>query len=112
VLEWLNEHTGADERVAFSSIANVSMIRGWGWLTPAQADRRATFKWYVFQNRTSFLAVSDRWLLANRRPSYARFPGGREGGAVPYDLDVPLLAIYSYDDYHAALAATAAFADR
>ena len=32
VLDWLNTHTAPGERVAFSSIDNISMIRNWGWL--------------------------------------------------------------------------------
>jgi hypothetical protein len=106
VLTWLNTHTAPGERVAFSSIANISMIRGWGWLTPEQAYRQGTFKWYVFQNRTSFLAPSDRWLMAHQQPAFARYPGGRDAGNVPPDLDVPILLVYSFDQYRAAIAAT------
>jgi hypothetical protein len=108
VLTWLNTHTARGERVAFSSIANVSMIRGWGWLVPEQANRRDVFKWYVFQNRTSFLADSDRWLMKTTPPAFVKYAGHHTPGRVPADLDVPLLLIYPYDQYRAAVAATAA----
>jgi hypothetical protein len=102
VLDWLNEHTGADERVAFSSIANVSLIRSWGWLHPVQSDRSGRFRWYVFQNRTSFLADSDRYLIEHEAPAFLRYPGGGSPGSVAADLDVPLLFVYSYEQYQAA----------
>jgi len=102
-LAWLNEHTAVGERVAFSSTANISMIRSWGQLIPEQADRRGVFKWYVFQNRTSFLADSDRLLMRTRQPAFVKYPGHHQTGHVPRDLDVPLLFIYSYEQYHAAL---------
>ena len=103
-LTWLNEHTAPGERVAFSSTANISMIRGWGWLIPEQADRRAVFKWYVFQNRTSFLADSDRQLIRTAMPAYVGYAGDHVPSQVPADLAVPLLYVYSYDQYRTAIA--------
>lgn len=103
-LTWLNEHTAPGERVAFSSTANISMIRAWGWLIPEQADRRAVFKWYVFQNRTSFLADSDRQLIRTAMPAYVGYAGDHVPNQVPADLAVPLLYVYSYDQYRTAIA--------
>src|SRR5204863_3963510 len=46
-LTWINEHTQPGEAVAFSSTANITMIRDWGRLRVPQADlRRGVFKWY------------------------------------------------------------------
>ena len=105
VLAWLNDHTGQGEKVAFSSTANISMIRGWGHLKPEQADRRGVFKWYVFQNRTSFLADSDRLMMQTETPAYVKYAGRHAAGAIPVDLDVPLLFIYSFEQYQTAVAA-------
>ena len=69
VLAWINRHPG--EPVAFSSMANISMLRGWGRLQVPQADRRGVFKWYVQQNRTGFLGDVDRLLI---RMSSRRIP--------------------------------------
>ena len=103
VLTWLNGHTGPDERVAFSSTANISLLRAWGRLRPAQAPRDGVFKWYVFQNRTAFLAESDRRLMQNFVPAYTKFAGNHPAGSeVPIDLNVPLLFVFSYDQHKAA----------
>lgn len=104
-LEWLNAHTGAGERIAFSSIAHVNLLRSWGWLHPEQVARSDRFRWYVFQNRTSFLADSDRWLMTHEAPAFARYPGGHAAADVPFDLRVPILLVYSFDQYQRARAA-------
>jgi 4-amino-4-deoxy-L-arabinose transferase-like glycosyltransferase len=104
VLAWLNDHTEPNARVAFSASANISILHGWGRLRPVQAPRGGVFKWYVLQNRTAFLADSDRQLLAHGTPALVKYAGyGREGHA-PWDLDVPLLAVFPYDQYRAAIA--------
>jgi hypothetical protein len=104
VLAWLNDRTEPDARIAFSSTANISMLHGWGRLRPLQAPRTGVFKWYVFQNRTAFLADSDRRLLANGTPALVKYAGYHRTGHVPWDLDVPLLAVFPYDQYRAAIA--------
>jgi dolichyl-phosphate-mannose-protein mannosyltransferase len=104
VLAWINDHTEPGARVAFSASANISILHGWGRLRPVQAPRGGVFKWYVLQNRTAFLADSDRRLLASGTPALVKYAGyGREGQA-PWDLNVPLLLIYPYDQYRAAIA--------
>ena len=91
VLGWLNDHTEPDARVAFSASANISILHGWGRLRPVQAPRGGVFKWYVLQNRTAFLADSDRRLLASGTPALVKYAGYGRTGHAPWDLDVPLL---------------------
>jgi len=100
VFSWLNQHPG--ESVAFSSTANISMLRGWGRLRVPVADRRGVYKWYVLQNRTGFLGEADRLLLRNVKPAYTKFAGHHS--RVPPDLNVPLLAVFTYDEVQAAVA--------
>jgi hypothetical protein len=103
VLTWLNGHTGPGERIAFSSTANISLLRSWGRLQMVQAPRDGVFKWYVLQNRTAFLAPSDHRLMQTATPAYAKFAGHHPAGSrVPADLNVPLLLVFSYDQYKAA----------
>ena len=64
----------------------------------------------MFQNRTSFLAESDRLMMQTETPAYVKYPGRHLAGSVPLDLDVPILFIYSHEQYRAALAATEAAA--
>jgi len=104
VLAWLNAHTEPGARVAFSASANISILHGWGRLQPIQAPRGGVFKWYVLQNRTAFLADSDRRLLANGTPALVKYAGYHRTGQAPWDLDVPLLEIFPYDQYRAAIA--------
>ena len=80
VLTWINEHTKPGEAVAFSSTANISMIRDWGRLRVPQADlRRGVFKWYVLQNRTGFLGEVDRILMRNVSPPQSCAMGEPQG---------------------------------
>lgn len=103
VLTWLNDHTKPDERIAFSATANISLLRSWGRLRPAQAPRIVPFQWYVLQNRTGFLAESDRRLIARATPVFVKYAGHHSAGHVPPDLDVPLLLVYSFNQYRAAV---------
>jgi 4-amino-4-deoxy-L-arabinose transferase-like glycosyltransferase len=102
VLTWLNQHTEPDARVAFSSTANISMLHGWGRLRPVQAPRTGVFKWYVLQDRTGFLADSDKRLMASGTPALVKYAGWHRTGHAPWDLDVPLLLVYPFDQYRAA----------
>jgi len=102
VLTWLNDHTEPGARVAFSASANISILRGWGRLHPVQAPRGGVFKWYVLQNRTAFLGDPDRRLLASATPALVKYAGYHRTGQAPWDLDVPLLAVFSFEQYRAA----------
>jgi hypothetical protein len=91
--------------VAFSSTANITQLREWGRLRAPQADlRTGVFKWYVLQNRTGFLADSDKQLLASGTPAFVKYAGWHRTGHAPWDLDVPLLVVFPYEQYRAAIA--------
>ena len=104
VIAWINAHTEPGGRVAFSASANISILHAWGRLRPVQAPRGGVFKWYVLQNRTAFLADSDRALMAHGTPALVKYAGWRHLNDAPVDLKVPLLLIYPYDQYRAAAA--------
>ncbi len=106
VLGWINRHTTAEDKVAFSAMGSIRHLRGLGRLTPQPADRnRDSFKWFVLQNRTGFLGPSDRWLLANVTPTFVKYPGHHTADNVPADLKVPLLYIFTGEEYQRAVAA-------
>ncbi len=54
------------------------------------------FRWYVIQRRPSAWQPADRWLIENEQPAYQRT-----------FLGVPLLDVYTYQQYEHAKAATA-----
>jgi hypothetical protein len=107
VLDWINTHTGPGERIAFSSTGNIRELRSWGRLKPEQADRNhGPFKWFVQQNRTGFIGPSDHVLIDSEPPAFVKYPGHRAPGAwVPPDLRVPLIRIYTGEQYDAAVRA-------
>ena len=106
VLKWLNERTGTDESIAFSSAAasNLAILQGWGRLQPAVVDPRShRFKWYVLQNRPGLFTRVDRRLIRRETPVFMKFAGRRRADvAVPADLGVPLILVFSFEQYERA----------
>ena len=69
-------------------------------LSDAETGR---FKWYVLQNRPAMFTLVDRRLMDRERPAYVKYAGRRPSGtAVPRDLDVPLISVFSFDQYQRA----------
>jgi hypothetical protein len=103
-VRWLNEHTAPSEAVAYSPVANVALLREWRGLRPEQVDpREGTFKWYVLQNRPGMFTRTDRVLMRSATPAFIKYAGRRSTGTpVPRDLDVPLIAIFSFEQYERA----------
>jgi hypothetical protein len=104
VLKWLDERTGADEAIAFSAVFNVGHLRDRGKLRAHTVDAETRrFKWYVLQNRPAMFTRTDRRLMDRERPAYIKYAGRRRSGeAVPHDLDVPLISVFSFDQYQRA----------
>jgi hypothetical protein len=104
VLTWLNERTDPGESIAFSTIFNVGHLRDRGKLraqTVGAETRR--FKWYVLQNRPAMFTDADRFLMRREKPAYVKYAGRRRSGqAVPRDLEVPLISVFSLDQYQRA----------
>lgn len=102
VLDWLNAHSSPDEGVAFSSYPySLEYLRRWGKLRPPiRPIEPGPTRWYVLQNRSGILRPHDRWLIEQRTPAYTRSLRG-----------VPLLWVYSYSDYQAAVRETTASVD-
>ncbi len=99
VLDWLREHTAANEKVFFGAAPTRSLwwLRQWRQIDfafrPADPGR---FRWYVRQRRESGWSDADHWLRDNAQPVYQKLLMG-----------VPLVDIYDYADYQRAQAATA-----
>jgi hypothetical protein len=104
VLRWLNRNTDPREGIAFSAAANIGFLRDWRGLRPLEADpRKDPFKWYVLQNRPGLFSRVDRALVREQKPAFVKFAGRRRAGdPVPRDLDVPLIYIFSHDQYQTA----------
>ena len=104
VLAWLNRNTPDGEVIAFSSIAPGVVLREWGRLVPKDVDpQEAAFKWYVLQNRPGMFTRVDRTLMRRETPAFVKFAGRRPAGApVPRDLNVPLISVFSYEQYQRA----------
>lgn len=88
-LDWLNEHTGPDEKVAFAAAPpkNLELLKRWGRLKHVPSDP-GKFRWYVLQRRPSAWSAVDRRLIERAMPVYRKTLKG-----------VPLLDIYDYADY-------------
>ena len=102
VIRWLNEHTSADEAVAFSPVANIGFVREHRGLraTAVFEPRKFPFKWYVLQNRPGAFNRIDRTLMRELTPAFAKYPGRRGANErPPSDLNVAVIAIFSYDQY-------------
>jgi hypothetical protein len=100
VLDWLHAHTRPGEKVEFAAGAweNLELMRAWGTLRcEYQPQSPGEFRWYVLQRRPSAWQPADRWLIAHARPAFAK--AIRPIGFAPWRLDVPLVEVYSYDQY-------------
>jgi hypothetical protein len=104
VLTWLNEHTPPAEPIAFSTIANTTLLREWGKLHPKDVDpEKASFRWYVLQNRPGIFSPTDTRLMRREKPAFVKYAGRRSAHeSVPADLDVPLISIFSFEQYQRA----------
>lgn len=108
-LDWLAQNTAEHEKVLFSpcSFETLARLRAWGVL-PVEflPDALGRWRWYVLQYRPGMWTAADRWLVARCRPVWRKVL--RPGGWGPWRLDVPLIDIYAFADYRAALAASPA----
>lgn len=104
ILQWLNLRAGADDGLAFSTIFNTGQLNDWGRLRARQVDAETgAFKWYVLQNRPAMFTRTDRYLMDREKPAYVKYAGRRRSGlAVPRDLDVPLISVFSFEQYQRA----------
>jgi len=103
LLDWLDEHTGPDEKVSFAaaSTENLALMQRWGTLgVEFRSDAPGTYRWYVIQHRPSGWQPVDRWLIEEAEPAYRKTIRG--GGWGPWRLDVPLVEAYSYEQYRSA----------
>jgi hypothetical protein len=105
VLQWLHEHTSADEKICFAAAPseNLLLLRRWHVLRRfTGSEDPGTFRWYVLQRRPSGLRPEDLWLIEHVRPAHCKTI--RPGGLGPWRLDVPLVEVYLYEDHLRACA--------
>jgi len=100
VLDWLDRNTRPDQKVRFAaaSTENLELMRRWGTL-PVEFRERApgAYRWYVVQARPSGWQLADRLLIERAEPFFRKTI--RRGGWGPWRLDVPLIEVYSYQQY-------------
>jgi 4-amino-4-deoxy-L-arabinose transferase-like glycosyltransferase len=94
-LQWIADHTAENEKAVFGAAPpkNLKLLKRWGVLKRLPSDP-GRFRWYVIQRRPSAWQAWDRWLVEHETPAYERSFSG-----------VPLLDIYSYEQYERAKAA-------
>jgi hypothetical protein len=101
VLVWLNERSEPGATIAFSPAGNLELLRSWDQLRPRTVEPSSgEFRWYVLQNRPGMFTDTDRALVRYETPAFAKYAGRRSGSvAVPGDLDVPLIFVFSREQY-------------
>ncbi|NQT13630.1 MAG: phospholipid carrier-dependent glycosyltransferase [Planctomycetes bacterium] len=100
LVDWLGQQTGPEEKVAFAagSTENLALMQRWGSLgVEFRSDAPGTYRWYVVQHRPSGWQPVDQWLIERAEPAYRKTI--RDGGWGPWRLDVPLVEVYSYEQY-------------
>jgi dolichyl-phosphate-mannose-protein mannosyltransferase len=106
VLDWLAANTNENEKVFFGSgaVENLDLMHTWGTLpVEHRPDAPGRYRWYVIQRRPSACMPPDQWLLRNAEPVYKKYL--HSCGYGPWRINVPLLAVYRYEDYAAAIEA-------
>ncbi len=91
-LDWLDEHTQGDEKVAFGAAPprNLELLKRWGRLRRVPGDP-GRFRWYVIQRRPSAHTPADRWLIEHEQPAFQRSVSG-----------VALLDVYAFAQHERA----------
>ncbi len=109
-LDWLHENTGSDEKIKFAAASpqNLALMQQWRVLRRGWRDEDpGVYRWYVIQRRPTFWRPCDRWLVEHCEPVFCKYIRPPTHGVGPWRLDVPLIAVYSYEDYERALIVTA-----
>ena len=104
VLDWLRANTPKNEKVLFGSgsVESLALMRTWGTLpVEYRPEAPGRCRWYVIQRRPSACMPPDQWLLRNAQPVYKKYL--HHHGLGPWRFNVPLLEIYRYEDYQAAV---------
>jgi hypothetical protein len=123
VLDWLHKHTTPDEKVLFGPVLeekalsgpvpkervleekvqagpteNLRQMQKWGLFRRRfEFGDSGRYRWYVIQHRPSAWGPADAWLVEHAEPALRKTI--RRGGWGPWRLDVPLVDVYSYDQY-------------
>ena len=100
VLDWLARHTDQGEKVRFAaaSTENLALSRQWGTLgVEYRAQAPGRYRWYVLQHRPSAWQPFDRRLITQQKPAFVKTI--RPSGRGPWRLDVPLVEVYSHEQY-------------
>ena len=106
VVATLNANTTGNEKLCFTRAKKsltLNLVRVWDGLQPAfRPDAPGEYRWYVFQHRPSGLTKVDRILLRDFEPAYIKYVT-HPSLFTMQTLRTPVLYVFSYDDYLAAL---------
>jgi hypothetical protein len=100
VIDWLGSHTGKNEKVCFSAgpYENLVLLRRWGLLPfEFQPEAPGEYRWYVIQYRFGVWQPEDWWLAHHKQPVYTKWLFENKVGCGK--RDIPLLSIYTMEDY-------------
>lgn len=105
VLDWLHAHTEAHDKIDFAapSFENLSLMRQAGILRRGwRPDEPGAYRWRVIQRRPTFWTSRDRWLVEHETPVFSKTIRPPDCGIGPWRLDVPLIVVYSFEQYRRA----------
>jgi hypothetical protein len=105
VLDWLHANTPANANNKFSPMSgeNLIWLHRWGLLRRAtEQNDPGRYRWYVSQRRPSFMSPVDHYLDKHETPVFSKFVRGCVKGAGPWRTDVPLLKIFSFEQFERA----------
>jgi 4-amino-4-deoxy-L-arabinose transferase-like glycosyltransferase len=115
VLRWLHANTRQDQKIRFAAASqeNLSLMSQWGVLRREwELKKPGEYRWYVLQRRPTFWDACDRWLVEHETPAFVKTVRSPRSGIGPWRLDVPLIMIFSADQYRLARASLEADATR
>lgn len=105
VLDWLNAHTDADEKIRFAAIPtdNLAYLQAWGRLQrQTQPEAPGSYRWYVLQHRPSGYSPIDRWLIEHETPAFRHTIRPADSGWGPWRLDVAVIDVFDEAAYQRA----------
>lgn len=105
VLDWLHEHTSADEKIEFAAASpeNLELLKRWGVLRRGwRPHDPGEFRWRVIQRRPTFWTAADRRLIEETAPTFSKTIRPASMGFGPWRLDVPLIYVFPHEPGHVA----------
>jgi len=102
VHNWLRSHTAEHACAYLSRFPPDNLVLQRRWQVSCcriRLNRPETCRWYVLQNRPGMFDAVERQMVAGCRPHYRLFLRPPDSGWGPWRTDVPLVMIYSRDQF-------------